>query len=665
VEFEPRNSANNLLGLAPDALASIMPLDVFLLPEAEKLTAPSASVARQDSSSCSAVAQQDAVILDNSLVANSPMSDDVLGLSDETEPADTSSADLAQTPFDQTSLREALSGSLDDGAAWPLGGGPPSIVGAPADGPRFASPSSTQVAAHGPMAALGPATSGTAPATPTNAVNDRLAAAMLMNARTTQAPPPAPPAPAVSTVAPPTAKSAPDPKLFIPQNLSVNPGSTVTVPLQMLVTQQSGILVSEVDAAIAYDTSKFTVSNARLGSMLSPSIFDVTYFDTTSFPGEILLSAASSISQQGFANGAEGAVFLVDFTAKTTAASGPSPINLQAQFDEGGGLVQPTDVLDNNLNPLTLTPAPTNASNDPVDGIVAVNGTKTATSTSLSATPNPSTYGQSVTLTAVVTGAGGTPTGTVAFMDGSQKLGTATLINGKASFTTAKISAGSRSLTAVYGGDTNFAGSTSAAWSQTVNKAQTTNHLAVSPSSSVYGQAVTLTATVSAVAPGGGIPGGTVTFKNGGTTVGTATLNASGVATLQTTALPVGSDSLTAVWFGNSNYFGSTATAVTEVVAKDGSTVALSSSQNPSKHLQPVTFTAIVAAAGPGSGTPTGTVTFLNGGAVLGTATLSGGRCTFTTSGLPAGTDNITAVYAGDGHFLTHTSSPLAQVVQA
>jgi hypothetical protein len=280
----------------------------------------------------------------------------------------------------------------------------------------------------------------------------------------------------------------------------------------MLVTEPSGIIVSEVDAAIAYDTTKFTVSNARLGSMLSASTFDVTYFDTTSFPGEIFLSAASALSQQGFSNGAQGAVFLVDFTAKTTAANGPSAINLQTQFDEGGGLVQNTDVLDNNFNPLTLTPAPTNASNDAVDGIVTVNGaTKAPTSTALSAAPNPSTYGQSVTLTAVVTGSGGTPTGTVNFMDGSQLLGPATLVNGTASLSTANLSAGSQSLTAVYGGDSNFAGSTSTALSQTVNKAPTTT--VASNASATFASAsqpVTLSATVTG--NGAGVSEGTVTF---------------------------------------------------------------------------------------------------------------------------------------------------------
>jgi hypothetical protein len=479
-------------------------------------------------------------------------------------------------------------------------------------------------------------------------------------------PPPAAPVAPAAAAAP--GAHAPDPKLFIPQNLSANPGATVTVPVQMLVTEQNGILVSEVDVAVAYDASKFTVSNPQMGSMLSPSTFDVTFFDTTSYPGEILLSAASSISQQSFANNALGAVFTVDFTVKSGTAAGPSPINLQAQFTDPTGLItQPTDVLDNNLNPLTLTPAPTNASNDAVDGIFTVGSTKPATTTTLSAAPSPSTYGQPVTFTAQVSAASGTPTGTVSFMDGTIKLGSATLNNGTATFTTAKLSAATHNVTAVYGGNTTFAGSTSPAVTETVSQAATTTSgLTATPTASVYGQAVTVSVTVAAVAPGGGTPGGTVTFKDGTNTVGTAHVGSNGVATITTKSLSVGSHSITAVYGGNSNYLGSSApSSVSQTVSKDGTAVALASSLNPSTAGQSVTFTATVTANVPGSGTPSGTVTFFDGSTKLGTGTLSSGKATFTTTALPAGTDSITAVYAGNTKYNGSTSPALSQVVNA
>jgi len=86
---------------------------------------------------------------------------------------------------------------------------------------------------------------------------------------------------------------------------------------------------------------------------------------------------------------------------------------------------------------------------------------------------NPATFGRSVTFTAtVLSSTTGTPTGTVQFFDGSTQIGTGTqyaYANGQATFTTSSLSVGSHSITAVYGGDTNFAASTSAALTETIN----------------------------------------------------------------------------------------------------------------------------------------------------------------------------------------------------
>ncbi|MCK7473808.1 MAG: Ig-like domain repeat protein [Rhodopseudomonas palustris] len=86
----------------------------------------------------------------------------------------------------------------------------------------------------------------------------------------------------------------------------------------------------------------------------------------------------------------------------------------------------------------------------------------------------------------------------------------------------------------------------------------------------------------------------------------------------------------------------------------------LTSSLNPSEVGQAVTFTATVSAGGP---TPTGTVTFTEGGQVLGSATLVSGVASFTTAALPRGSHSITAVYAGNGSFASSTSAVLVQAV--
>jgi hypothetical protein len=90
----------------------------------------------------------------------------------------------------------------------------------------------------------------------------------------------------------------------------------------------------------------------------------------------------------------------------------------------------------------------------------------------------------------------------------------------------------------------------------------------------------------------------------------------------------------------------------------------VTSSLNPSVRKQVVTFTATVAANPPGTGTPTGTVTFKDGTRTVGSASLSGGQAGFTTSTLSKGTHQITAVYGGSSSFLTSTSSALVQTVK-
>ena len=84
-----------------------------------------------------------------------------------------------------------------------------------------------------------------------------------------------------------------------------------------------------------------------------------------------------------------------------------------------------------------------------------------------------------------------------------------------------------------------------------------TTTLQASPTSANAGQSVTLTATVTSQS-GTNTPTGTVTFYNGSTSLGTATLGSTGTATLSTTTLPVGSDSITASYGGDSNDAGST-----------------------------------------------------------------------------------------------------------
>jgi len=144
--------------------------------------------------------------------------------------------------------------------------------------------------------------------------------------------------------------------------------------------------------------------------------------------------------------------------------------------------------------------------------------------TPLTSSPNPSTYGQAVTLTARVwnPGCGTPPDGeAVAFEHDGTLLGTGALSGGWASFTTSTLNAGTTSITAIYGGDWNYVGSTSKAVKQVVGKATTTTALISSQNPSNFGQSVTLTASVTPQFSG--TPTGLVKFINGEREVGDCT----------------------------------------------------------------------------------------------------------------------------------------------
>jgi hypothetical protein len=78
---------------------------------------------------------------------------------------------------------------------------------------------------------------------------------------------------------------------------------------------------------------------------------------------------------------------------------------------------------------------------------------------------------------------------------------------------------------------------------------------------------------------------------------------------------------------------------------------------------QPIVLTATVGAVAPGAGTPTGTVTFTDGVANLGSASVTGGQAAVTTAGLAVGTHNLSASYGGDGNFKASVAS-LAQTIE-
>ena len=243
---------------------------------------------------------------------------------------------------------------------------------------------------------------------------------------------------------------------------------------------------------------------------------------------------------------------------------------------------------------------------------VAVTVAKATPSISVSSSQNPAPTGQAVTFTIALTPA--TTTGSVQLLDGSTVLANLGVGTTTASVT---LSVGLHSVTAVYSGDANFNGATSAAVSQLVTTTTATTVSADLPNST-YGQTVRLTAAVTP-AP----TGGTVQFLDGSTALGTVAVQ-SGAASLSVSTLSVGTHSITAVYSGDgAAYLGSTSAAFTETVSKAATVGTLAASPNPATAGQSVTLTAAVSPS-----TATGTVQFLDGATLLGTVPVSNGAAT-------------------------------------
>jgi hypothetical protein len=298
--------------------------------------------------------------------------------------------------------------------------------------------------------------------------------------------------------------------------------------------------------------------------------------------------------------------------------------------------------------------------------------TRAATGMVLTAAPTPaSVYGTSVTLTATFTFPtrdGRTPSGNVIFTDIYLPTGKVTYLatrliptsyTGRLTFTytTSKFQGGAHRFWASYSGDSCFLPSSS--WiDHRVLQAPTTTKLTVSPQVSVQGQKVTLTANVSPVSLPRGWATGTVVFREGNTILGTGSVDTKGTATCTTTALTVGKHTITAEYSGDLNFQLSSSTGITQTVQQAATTTVVTTSANPSGYGRTVTFTVTVLARAPGSGTPTGTVTFKDGTTILGTGTLNAsGKVSFTTSALKLGVHTLTASYGGDRNFLASSGS--------
>ena len=303
-----------------------------------------------------------------------------------------------------------------------------------------------------------------------------------------------------------------------------------------------------------------------------------------------------------------------------------------------------TDYNNNSNLPMVSFTSPLSAASPAgaVSATVAANASATFNSSS-----------QPITLSATVTSGStnineGNETFTI--LSGINMIGmpvTVSVANGVASTSStnpytlpAGTAAGTYTIQAIYYGTGNYLGYIDASHTLTINTAATTTAAkSATTTYSAVAQPVPLTATITSAA--GAVNGGTVTFTilNGGTTIATATSNTvtNGAAAASVT-LPAGTAvniyTIQAVYSGSGNFGGSSDSSQVLTVNSTATTTAVTSSANPSVVGQAVTFTATVVASSPGLGTPTGTVTFMDGTTTLATENLTDGATTFTTSSL-------------------------------
>ena len=285
------------------------------------------------------------------------------------------------------------------------------------------------------------------------------------------------------------------------------------------------------------------------------------------------------------------------------------------------------------------------------------------TSTMTSVEPTESLFGQSVVFSATVTGVGASPSGSVAFNTGTTFLCTATLSGGTGSCAAANAPAAADTVTATYLGDAANAAS-SASTSLDVSMFAASTGVSTDVVSSVVGQTVIYSSTVSSP---GGTPTGIVTISTGTITLCVVTLSF-GTGSCQASRAPVGTDLITATYSWNPTFSSAIGTS-SLTVARAATSVALTSTNNPTTVGQTVTYTATVGATPPGSGLPTGTMAFTGNGTTIGicsTVVVAGGRATCTTTYPitgPAGP--IVATYSGDANFTGSASPGLAEQVRA
>jgi hypothetical protein len=427
---------------------------------------------------------------------------------------------------------------------------------------------------------------------------------------------------------------------------STNLGGPVTV---------SGGVASFTTSALPGGTDSlkavFTPTSSSYASSNDTGNYTISAVSTTN------TLTASPPSPQGFGTSVTlkatispaAATGTVQFSVGSTNLGGPVAVSGGVATFATTALPEGTDTLQAVFTPANSNDYMGSTGNAPFTVI-------TPTTTSLTVSPpSPQPYGTSETLTATVTSG---VAGSVQFLLGSTDLGgPITVSGGTATYTTSTLPAGSDALKAVFTPTSSLDASSTGTATFVVQAIPTSTTLTASPASpQLFGTSETLTATVTS-----GVAG-SVQFSVGSTDLGGPVTVSGGTATYATSTLPVGPDSLKAVFTPTSSTdAASTGTALFVVQAIPTSTSLTVSPASPQKSGTSITFTATVTSGGAGpagaaslSPAVAGSVQFWVGTDKLGSPVkVSGGVAKYTTTALPVGSDSLKAVFvpvSGSGY---------------